>query len=163
MSNISRRNFELAMMGSLAMKPALSTKAGARDESSEQPARSGSITDVAGIRVGHFTDSRRLTGCIALLFDGEAAAGVDYDGSAPGSYPGVLLQPVSPIETIHGLLLTGGGNMGQKGTKKAIGKYFGKKSDLQIPCFHTHGRMSFSCYSRYSCYTFRGGAVKLYV
>jgi len=67
---------------------------------------------VPGVRVGHFTDSRRPTGCTAILFDSEATAGVDYDGSAPGSYLGVLLQPVSPIETIHGMLLTGGGPMG---------------------------------------------------
>src|SRR2546423_13360682 len=58
------------------------------------------------------TDSRRHTGCTALLFEGKATAGVDYDGSAPGSHLGVLLQPVSPFDTIHGLLLTGGGPMG---------------------------------------------------
>ncbi len=120
MSNISRRKFELAMMGSLGMKSALSLKAVALDEPNDQPARSGSITDVAGIRVGHFTDSRRPTGCTALLFDGEATAGVDYDGSAPGSYLGVLLQPVSPIETIHGMLLTGGGPMGLAAVPGAV-------------------------------------------
>jgi len=112
MSKISRRKFELAMMGSLGMSAALSPKGMALTQPDDPQARSGSITDVAGIRVGHFTDTRRPTGCTALLFDGEATAGVDYDGSAPGSYLGVLLQPVSPIETIHGILLTGGGPMG---------------------------------------------------
>jgi L-aminopeptidase/D-esterase-like protein len=75
-------------------------------------ARSGSITDVPGVRVGHFTDSRRPTGCTAILFDSEATAGVDYDGSAPDSYLGVLLQPVSPIETIHGCCLRAEGLWG---------------------------------------------------
>jgi L-aminopeptidase/D-esterase-like protein len=111
-SNISRRNFELAMVGSLGVNPTRDLKVVARDEPDDQPSRNGSITDVAGVRVGHYTDSRRPTGCTALLFEAEATAGVDYDGSAPGSYLGVLLQPVSPIETIHGLLLTGGGPMG---------------------------------------------------
>jgi L-aminopeptidase/D-esterase-like protein len=69
----------------------------------------GSLTDVPGIRVGHFTDTRRPTGCTAILFDTAAAAGVDYDGSAPGESQVVLLQPVSPIERIHGIFLTGGG------------------------------------------------------
>ena len=47
-------------------------------------AAGGSLTDVRGIRVGHFTDTRRPTGCTAILFDTAVAAGVDYNGSAPG-------------------------------------------------------------------------------
>lgn len=73
-----------------------------------QPA-AGSLTDVPGLRVGHFTDARRPTGCTAILFDSAAAAGVDYNGSAPGESQVVLLQPVSPVERIHALFLTGGG------------------------------------------------------
>ena len=71
----------------------------------------GSLTDVPGIRVGHFTDARRPTGCTAILFDPAASAGVDYNSSAPGESQGVLLQPVSPVERIHALFLTGGGVM----------------------------------------------------
>lgn len=71
----------------------------------------GSLTDVGGLRVGHYTDPRRPTGCTAILFDAPATAGVDYDGSAPGESLGVALQPVSPLDTIHGILLTGGGPM----------------------------------------------------
>jgi L-aminopeptidase/D-esterase-like protein len=81
-----------------------------------QPARdapqAGSLTDVKGIRVGHFTDPRRPTGCTAILFDEAVTAGVDFDGSAPGETLGVMLQPVSPLDRIHGMLLTGGGPMG---------------------------------------------------
>ena len=75
-----------------------------------QPAAgAGSLTDVPGVKVGHFTDKRRPTGCTAILFDSAVAAGVDYDGSAPGEAQAVLLQPVSPVERIHALFLTGGG------------------------------------------------------
>jgi L-aminopeptidase/D-esterase-like protein len=77
---------------------------------SQAPAAApGSLTDVPGLRVGHYTDTRRPTGCTAILFDAAAAAGVDYDGSAPGESQVVLLQPVSPVERIHALFLTGGG------------------------------------------------------
>jgi len=69
----------------------------------------GSLTDVGGLRVGHFTDPRRPTGCTVVLFDKPAAAGADYDGSAPAESLGVVLQPVSPLEHIHGILLLGGG------------------------------------------------------
>jgi L-aminopeptidase/D-esterase-like protein len=69
----------------------------------------GSLTDVPGLSVGHATDTRRPTGCTVILFESPAAAGVDYNGSAPGESQGVLLQPVSPVERIHALFLTGGG------------------------------------------------------
>ena len=72
----------------------------------------GSLTDVAGIRVGHATHPDRPTGCTAILFDAPVTAGADYDGSAPGESLGVMMQPVSPLERIHGILLTGGGPMG---------------------------------------------------
>jgi L-aminopeptidase/D-esterase-like protein len=75
------------------------------------PSAVGSLTDVGGVRVGHFTDPRRPTGCTVILFDKPATAGVDYDGSAPGESLGVMLQPVSPLDQIHGILLTGGGPM----------------------------------------------------
>ncbi len=114
MTRTTRREFHQALLGSATLGWAAghgeSSGAGRSLAAGEPPA--GSLTDVPGIKVGHFTDPRRPTGCTAILFDGEAAAGVDYDGSAPGSYLGVLLQPVSPIETIHGMLLTGGGPLG---------------------------------------------------
>jgi L-aminopeptidase/D-esterase-like protein len=72
----------------------------------------GSLTDVPGLSLGHATDTRRPTGCTAILFESPAAAGVDYDGSAPGESQAVLLQPVSPVERIHALFLTGGGVLG---------------------------------------------------
>lgn len=78
---------------------------------SRPDAGAGSLTDVPGIRVGHATDPRRPTGCTVILFDEPVTAAADYDGSAPGETLGVMLQPVSPLERIHGILLTGGGPM----------------------------------------------------
>ena len=78
-------------------------------QTQNRDAAGGSLTDVRGIRVGHFTDTRRPTGCTAILFDTAVAAGVDYNGSAPGESMVVMLQPVSPVEKIHALFLTGGG------------------------------------------------------
>lgn len=83
---------------------------GARPES--RPAAAGSLTDVPGLRVGHWTDTRRPTGCTAILFEPDAAVGVDYDGSAPGETGVVLLQPISPVEVVHGIFLGGGGQFG---------------------------------------------------
>jgi len=108
MSKLSRRGFNRMAMATAAAGLAESAAARAAALAAEQ-GRAGSLADVPGIKVGHFTDSRRPTGCTAILFDTEATAGIDYDGSAPGSYLGMALQPVSPVQTIHALFLTGGG------------------------------------------------------
>ncbi|MBI1983073.1 MAG: P1 family peptidase [Acidobacteria bacterium] len=112
MLKVNRRKFNHTILGAVGagLTARLASQAEAR--AIEDPERRGSLTDVPGIRLGHYTDSRRPTGCTAILFDPVATAAVDYDGSAPGSYLGVLLQPVSPVETIHAILLTGGGLMG---------------------------------------------------
>ena len=44
-----------------------------------------SITDVAGLEVGHFTDARRPPGCTVVLCRGGAVAGVAVRGAAPGT------------------------------------------------------------------------------
>jgi L-aminopeptidase/D-esterase-like protein len=102
---LTRRAFASTIAGATCVR-VLGAQAGS------QPASRGSLTDVPGLRVGHWTDTRRPTGCTAILFDPDAAVGVDYDGSAPGETSIALLQPVSPVETVHGLFLTGGGQFG---------------------------------------------------
>ena len=98
----TRREFGGTIAGALAV-------AGAAASTRAQTQDAGSLTDVPGLRVGHATDPRRPTGCTAILFDSAVAAGVDYDGSAPGESMGVMLQPVSTVDRIHALFLTGGG------------------------------------------------------
>lgn len=72
----------------------------------------GAITDVGGLRVGHFTDSRRPTGCTVVLFDRGAAAGVDVRGSAPGTRETDLLNPIDTVQNVNAILLTGGSSYG---------------------------------------------------
>jgi L-aminopeptidase/D-esterase-like protein len=120
MNQMNRREFSQAVASSVGVGLLGRLGAKANEPRDKALAPAGSITDVPGIRVGHFTDSRRPTGCTAIVFEGEATAGVDYDGSAPGSYLGVLLQPVSPIETIHSILLAGGGPMGLAAVPGAV-------------------------------------------
>jgi len=114
---LTRRAFASTLAGAACARPAFGA------QSSTQPASAGSLTDVPGVRVGHWTDTRRPTGCTAILFDPDAAVGVDYNGSAPGETQVVLLQPVSPVETVHGLFLTGGGLFGL-GAHAGVIRYF---------------------------------------
>lgn len=72
----------------------------------------GGITDVQGIRVGHFTDPRRPTGCTVLLFEKGAAAGVDVRGGSPGTRETDLLNPVNTVQQVYAILLAGGSAFG---------------------------------------------------
>lgn len=72
----------------------------------------GAITDVPGIKVGHYTDHRRPTGCTVILTETGATGGVDVRGSAPGTRETDLLAPVNTIERVHAVLLTGGSAFG---------------------------------------------------
>jgi L-aminopeptidase/D-esterase-like protein len=72
----------------------------------------GSITDVAGIKVGHFTDSRRPTGCTVILCEEGAAGGVDVRGAAPGTRETDLLDPVNTVQQVHAVVLSGGSAFG---------------------------------------------------
>jgi L-aminopeptidase/D-esterase-like protein len=112
MSEINRREFALAMMASLGLPHLTISEAMARDSSNGSEARAGSITDVPGVKVGHFTDSRRPTGCTAILFEDGATGGVDFDGSGPEDYQAGMLQPGSALQTIWGVLLAGGDSYG---------------------------------------------------
>src|SRR5438270_770152 len=117
MSTFTRRQFNSTLMAAIGSGWARDFVA---SRATQLQTASGSITDVSGIKAGPYPDPRRPTGCTAWLCEGKATAGVDYDGSAPGSHLGVLLQPVSPIDAIHGILLTGGGPMGLAAVAGAV-------------------------------------------
>ncbi len=72
----------------------------------------GGLTSITGIEVGHFTDTRRPTGCTAILFRNGAVAGVDVRGAAPGTRDTDLLNPVNTVQQIHGIMLSGGSAYG---------------------------------------------------
>lgn len=70
------------------------------------------ITAVPGIKVGHYTDFKALTGCTVVLSEKGAIGGVDVRGSAPGTRETDLLRPGNLVQQIHGVLLTGGSAFG---------------------------------------------------
>ncbi|MEP6792266.1 MAG: P1 family peptidase [Ramlibacter sp.] len=74
--------------------------------------RTDSITDVAGLEVGHFTDSRRPTGCTVVVAREGAVGGVDVRGAAPGTRETDLLSPTNLVEKVHAILLAGGSAWG---------------------------------------------------
>jgi L-aminopeptidase/D-esterase-like protein len=72
----------------------------------------GGLTDVPGVKVGHFTDARRPTGCTVVLTEGGATCGVDVRGGAPGTRETDLLDPTNTVGVVHAVVLSGGSAFG---------------------------------------------------
>ncbi len=105
---MDRRSFARGVAAGLAT--ALGAQTGAEGAPETEPA--GSLTDVPGVKVGHFTDARRPTGCTVVLLEGGAVAGVDVRGGAPGTRETDLLDPVNTVERVHAVVLSGGSAFG---------------------------------------------------
>jgi L-aminopeptidase/D-esterase-like protein len=70
------------------------------------------ITDVVGVRVGHWTDEEAQTGCTVVRFpDGTVASG-EVRGGAPATREFALLAPDAMVERIDAVVLTGGSAFG---------------------------------------------------
>ena len=80
-----------------------------------RPGPTNSLTDVAGLRVGHATRREEgwLTGCTVVLApEAGAVAGVDVRGGAPGTRETDLLDPRNLVDRVNAVVLTGGSAFG---------------------------------------------------
>jgi L-aminopeptidase/D-esterase-like protein len=73
---------------------------------------SSSITNIPGIRVGHWTDLESATGCTVVLCEQGPLAGVDVRGYAPATRETDLLRPGSLVGRAFAILLSGGSAFG---------------------------------------------------
>jgi len=80
----------------------------------QRPGPTNTITDIAGIEVGH--DSRTgdgyLTGTTVILTRAGATASVDVQGGAPGTRETDLLAPGGLVTQVHAIVLSGGSAYG---------------------------------------------------
>lgn len=70
------------------------------------------LTAVAGLEVGHYTDLANGTGCTVILARGGASGGVDVRGGSPGTRETDMLQPMHRVDRVHGVVLSGGSAYG---------------------------------------------------
>jgi L-aminopeptidase/D-esterase-like protein len=70
------------------------------------------ITAVAGVAVGHWSDFEAETGCTVVVFPEPNVAAAEIRGAAPGSRETALLEHGMRIEQIQAILLTGGSAFG---------------------------------------------------
>ena len=75
---------------------------------------------MAGIEVGHFTDTRRPTGCTVVMAREGAVAGVDVRGAAPGTRETDLLHPSNLVDKVHAIMLAGGSAWGLEAATGAV-------------------------------------------
>jgi len=76
-------------------------------------AREKGLTQVAGLKVGHYTLTERPTGCTVILVDGGGAVGgVSQRGAAPGTRETDLLDPLNMVDRVNAIVLTGGSAYG---------------------------------------------------
>jgi L-aminopeptidase/D-esterase-like protein len=73
---------------------------------------SGSLTDVAGVAVGHWSDPVAMTGCTVVVLPEPNVVSVEARGAAPGSREMALLGPGMRVQQAHAILLTGGSAFG---------------------------------------------------
>jgi len=83
-------------------------------------AESKGLTEVPGIKVGHFTISEKPTGCTAILTEYGATGGVDVRGGAPATRETDLLEPRNTVSVVHAVVLSGGSVFGLDAASGAV-------------------------------------------
>jgi L-aminopeptidase/D-esterase-like protein len=105
-NELDRRAFGRGLAAALASWPRGATARG--DEGGD----SSGLTDVPGLKVGHFTETRRPTGCTVVLAEEGAVGGVDVRGAAPATRETDLLDPSRTVSVVHAVVLSGGSAFG---------------------------------------------------
>jgi L-aminopeptidase/D-esterase-like protein len=67
---------------------------------------------IPGVRIGHASDLKGLTGCTVVLCEGGAVCGVDVRGSAAGTRDLAPCLPGHVVERVHAIFLSGGSAFG---------------------------------------------------
>ena len=84
------------------------------------------ITDIEGLKVGHWTDKKNKTGCTVLISEKPLIASVDIRGGAPGTKEIALLDPIASAPNVNAILLTGGSAFGLNASGGVV-KFLKKK------------------------------------
>ncbi|HEX4862455.1 MAG TPA: P1 family peptidase [Acidimicrobiales bacterium] len=78
----------------------------------ERRGPAGGVVDVPGVRVGHWTDEKGMTGCTVAILPAGAIASGEVRGGAPGTREWALLDPRRTVATVNAVVLTGGSAFG---------------------------------------------------
>ncbi|HKY16610.1 MAG TPA: P1 family peptidase [Microthrixaceae bacterium] len=70
------------------------------------------ITDVEGVRVGHWTDESARTGCTVVLFPEGTVGSGEIRGGAPATRDFAVLEPSALVQQLDAVVLSGGSTFG---------------------------------------------------
>lgn len=70
------------------------------------------LTSIAGVRVGHWTDQENRTGCTVVVLPEPNVTAVEVRGGAPGTRETDLLAVGTRVDQVQAILLTGGSAFG---------------------------------------------------
>jgi L-aminopeptidase/D-esterase-like protein len=70
------------------------------------------ITELSGVRVGHWTNAAARTGCTVVLLPGGTVASGEVRGGAPGTREWALLAPERTAPQVDAVVLSGGSAFG---------------------------------------------------
>ena len=70
------------------------------------------ITEIEGIRVGHWSDHEASTGCTVILFPEMTVASGEIRGGAPATRDFSLLNPSRLVQHVNAVVLSGGSAFG---------------------------------------------------
>ncbi len=70
------------------------------------------LTDVPGVRVGHWTDHDAETGCTVVVLPPETVASGEIRGGAPATREFALLDPLLLVQHVDAVVLSGGSAFG---------------------------------------------------
>ena len=73
---------------------------------------SGPAFGIAGVRVGHWTDTVAATGCTLVELPAGTVASYECRGGAPATRELLALEPDKAVQAVDGVLLTGGSAFG---------------------------------------------------
>lgn len=79
------------------------------------------LTEVPGVRVGHWTDAEALTGCTVVILPQGTVASGEVRGGAPATREFALLDPGRTVGTIDAVVMSGGSAFGLAAGDGAVG------------------------------------------
>jgi L-aminopeptidase/D-esterase-like protein len=77
-----------------------------------KPGKRNLITDVEGLKIGNAQDAALMSGTTVLIADQNATAVADVRGGAPGTRDVEALDPVSLVQGVDAIVLSGGSAFG---------------------------------------------------
>lgn len=97
-----------------------------------RPGPRNSITDIAGLLVGHATDEKIQSGVTVIRCGGQWVAAVDIRGGGPGVRETETLSPENVVGGIHALVLSGGSVFGLAAGDGVVGYLSEREIGLRL-------------------------------